>query len=903
MEKHDNAERRPSPDALLREVQQAEQGRLRIFLGAAPGVGKTYEMLTAARAKKAEGIDVVVGVVETHGRKETEALLQGLEIVPRWIVPYKGHTLAEMDIDAILARRPSLVLVDELAHTNAPESRHPKRYMDVEELLATGMDVYTTLNIQHVESLNDIVAGITKIRVRETVPDSIIDLACDIELVDLTPEDLIARLNEGKVYVPEQAERATRNYFSPGNLTALRELALRRTAQRVDAQLVDYMRSHAIEGPWPAGDRVLALVDSAQGANAVVRHAKRMADRLRAQWTAIHVETPAGSRASEAERDIVAQSLRLAQRLGAETISIPGQDVADTLADYAQANNFTHIIVAKSERPRWRDFFSEPVIQKLIRVTGSASVHVIARAVDRSGAAPAIAASKETRQKRADFIGYVGSLGFVAAATAIAFLLRQTLGVSNLAQVFLIAVFASAMTYGLWASVLACFASVLAYNYFLLPPLYTFTIAGPENVVALFFFAVVAIIASNLAARVRNQAVVARDRTRITEELYLFSRKLAGTATLDDLLWATVHQIALMLKVRVVVLLPEDGGLVVKAGFPPEDMLDEADLAAAKWSFERNQATGRGADTLPGAKRRFMPLRTGRGAVGVVGIDSDKPGLLLTPEESRLLDALSDQAALAIDRVNLTQDIDRARLAAETDRLRAALLTSISHDLRTPLASIVGSASSLVSHGHEFDATVQASLMRTILEEAERLNRFIGNLLDMTRLESGPLKAQTGAADLSDIVGAALQRADKILQNHTVEISIESRLPLLDLDMVLMEQVLFNLFDNAAKYAPQGSCITITARHEGGSVVIQVLDEGEGIPEADLERIFDKFYRVRRSDRQRAGTGLGLAICRGFVESMGGSITAANRSDRRGAVFTITLPAPVPPRLPAEALP
>jgi two-component system, OmpR family, sensor histidine kinase KdpD len=418
----------------------------------------------------------------------------------------------------------------------------------------------------------------------------------------------------------------------------------------------------------------------------------------------------------------------------------------------------------------------------------------------------------------------------------------------------------------------------------------------------LFFFTVVALIASNLAARVRAQAVAARERTRITEELYLFSRKLAGVATLDDLLWTTVHQIALMLKVRVVVLLPEDGGLVVKAGFPPEDMLDEADLAAARWCFERIQATGRGADTLPGAKRRFMPLRTGRGAVGVVGIDSDKPGLLLTPEESRLLDALSDQAALAIDRVNLAQDIDRARLAAETDRLRAALLTSISHDLRTPLASILGSASSLVTHGQEFDATVQASLMRTILEEAERLNRFIGNLLDMTRLESGPLTPQTGPADLSDIVGATLQRADKILKSHPVAIDLESGLPLLDLDMVLMEQVLFNLFDNAAKYAPPGSCVMVMARLEDGSVAIRVLDEGEGIPEADIDRIFDKFYRVRRSDRQRAGTGLGLAICRGFVEAMGGSITAANRIGRPGAVFTIRLPVPVTPRLSAEAL-
>ena len=574
-----------------------------------------------------------------------------------------------------------------------------------------------------------------------------------------------------------------------------------------------------------------------------------------------------------------------------------------TVAEYATANHFAHIIAAKSERPRWRHVFRESFTEKLIRAAGDASVHIVARAKDPQVQTSAGPDSTATKPRPTELKAYIASLAYVVAAVLVAALLRQALGVSNLAQVFLIAVLASAVTYGLWASLFACLISVLSYNFFFLPPLYTFTIADPENVVILFFFTVVALIASNLAARVRAQAVAARERTRITEELYLFSRKLAGVATLDDLLWTTVHQIALMLKVRVVVLLPEDGSLVVKAGFPPEDMLDDADLAAARWCFERNQPTGRGADTLPGAKRRFMPLRTGRGAVGVVGIDSDKPGLLLTPEESRLFDALADQAALAIDRVNLAQDIDRARLAAETDRLRAALLTSISHDLRTPLASIVGSASSLVAHGQEFDAKVQLSLLRTILEEAERLNRFIGNLLDMTRLESGPLKPQTGPADLSDIVGATLQRADKILHGHPVTIDLERGLPLLDLDMVLMEQVLFNLFDNAAKYAPLGSRITLTARREGGCVVIQVLDEGKGIPEADLERIFDKFYRVRRSDRQRAGTGLGLAICRGFVEAMGGSIAAANRADRSGAVFTINLPVPVTPRIPAEALP
>jgi two-component system, OmpR family, sensor histidine kinase KdpD len=901
MDDRDSADRRPSPDALLREAQQAEQGRLKIFFGAAPGVGKTYEMLTVAQAKKAEGTDVVVGVVETHGRKETEALLQGLEIISRRVIQYKGHTLTEMDLDAILARRPRLVLVDELAHTNAPDSRHPKRYMDVEELLAAGIDVYTTLNIQHLESLNDVVAGITTVRVRETVPDSIIDRADDIELVDLTPDDLITRLNEGKVYVPDQAERAIKHFFSPGNLTALRELALRRTAQRVDAQMVDYMRAHPVEGMWPApaGERVLVAVDSRPGSHAIVRYAKRVADRLRTQWTAIHVETPANRRAGEAERDKIAQTLRLAQRLGGAAISIPGQDAALAIAEYARANQFAHIILKKSTRPRWRDLFNEPFTQKLIRNAGDASVHIVPSPKDLSARRRNAADGKARPPRRIDVKAYIAGIGYVAAATAIAALLRQASGVTTAAQCFLIAILASAVSGGLWASLFASLLSVLSYDFFFLEPLNTFTIAGPENVFSLFFFAVVAFIASNLAARIRGQAITAWERTRITEELYLFSRKLAGTASIDDLLWATAHQIALMLKVRVVLLLPEKGVLTVKAGFPPEDLLDEADLAAARWCFEKQQSTGRGADTLPGAKRRFMPLRTGRGVVGVVGLDRDEPGLLLTPEESRLLDALADQAALAIDRVNLASEADRARLAEETDRLRSALLTSISHDLRTPLASILGSATSLITNWHEFGDEVRMGLLRTVQEEAERLNRFIGNLLDMTRLESGALVPQTGPVDISEIIGATVQRSSKILKNHNVEIDIEPDLPMVKADMVLTEQVLFNLLDNAAKYAPQGSRIAVTAAQERGQIAIRVLDEGEGIADADLERVFDRFYRVRRGDRQRAGTGLGLAICRGFVEAMGGTITAANRLSRKGAVFTIMLPSAGPAALPA----
>jgi two-component system, OmpR family, sensor histidine kinase KdpD len=881
---------RPSPEALLQECRQESRGRLKIFLGASPGVGKTYAMLETAQAKRREGVDLVVGVAETHGRKETEALLKGLEIIPRRRIEYKGHWLEEMDLDAILRRQPKLVLVDELAHTNAPGSRHPKRYMDVEELLAAGIDVYTTLNIQHVESLNDVVAKITRIRVREQVPDSIVDQADNIELVDLTPDDLIQRLAEGKVYVPLQAQRAVRNYFRPGNLTALRELALRRTAQRVDEQMVTYMQAHAIAGPWAANERVLVCVSQNPSCAAVVRHARRLADRLRAPWTAIYLDTARTQRLGERAKDRIADCLRLAQRLGGEAVTVPGTNIATDIVEYARANNFTHIIIAKSRRPRWSLWWGGSVTHQLICHAGDIGVHVIDGADEQTEPGDEPVETAAPRGSAFKFNSYAGTVGIVAAALGVGLILQQFLAVSNIALVFLTAILVSAVAYGLWPSLFACLLSVLIYNFFFLPPLYTFTIADPENVVALFFFALVAVIAGNLASRVRGQAIAARQRAKTTAELYQFARKLAGAITLDDLLWAIAYQIASMLKVRVVLLLPEADTIAVRAGYPPEDILDEADLAAAKWSWQHGRPAGRGADTLPGAKRLFLPIRAGGGAVAVVGLDSDRPGPFFTPDQRRLLDALADLAALAIERVGLAQDVGRARLQAETERLRSALLTSISHDLRTPLASILGAATSLKNYRKQLDEAALDELIGTIQEESERLNRFIANLLDMTRLESGPLAPHLEPVDLSDIVGSALERAKKFLAAHKVEIDLEERLPMLRLDPVLFEQVLFNLLDNAAKYAPAGSLIRVRARRKAAVVRLQVIDEGPGIPSSDLDRIFDKFYRTRVADRQLAGTGLGLAVCRGFVEAMGGSIVAGNRQEGHGAVFSITLP-------------
>ena len=880
---------RPTPDALLRQAQSEHRGRLKVFLGAAPGVGKTHEMLTNAQARRRDGVDIVVGVVETHGRVETAALLDGLETIPRRRVEYRGRTLEEMDIDAILARKPQIVLVDELAHSNAEGSRHPKRYLDVEELLEGGIDVFTTLNIQHLESLNDVVARITRIRVRETVPDRIIDQADEVELVDLTPEALIRRLHEGKVYVATQAERALRHYFMPGNLTALRELALRRTAQRVDQQMVDYMQAHAIEGPWAASERVLVCVGDDPESLALVRYARRLADRLKAPWTAIHVETARALRRGEAERDRIAECLRLAEQLGGTALTQPGQSVAQTVVDHARTHNFTHLVIAASRRRPWLAWLRRSLAHQLIDCAGDISVHVIAPQPD---GAPKQDATAVTAPPPFSPGAYLGSLAFVGVGLGVGLVLQQYLVVANISLVFLTAVLCSAIRYGIAASLFSCVVSVLAYNFFFLPPIHTFTIADPENVVALFFFAIVAVIASNLAARVRAEAVTARQRAKTTEDLYLFSRKLAGAVTLDDLLWATAYQIASMLKLRVVLLLPSNGSIVPRAGYPPEDELQDADIAAAKWCWDNDRPAGRGADTLPGAKRLFLPLRTGRGVVGVVGLDGDRPGPLLGPDQRRLLDALADQAALAIERVNLARDVETAQVAVETERLRSALLTSISHDLRTPLASILGSATSLRTQRATLDPTAEDELLATIQEESERLNRFIANLLDMTRLEAGAIKPTLDPVDLSDVIGSALERARTVMADHPITLDVPPDLPLVRLDPVLFEQVLFNLLDNAAKYTPAGTVVTLAARQDDGTVSIRVLDEGAGIEESELPRVFDKFYRIHAADRRRAGTGLGLAICRGFVEAMGGRITAGNRRDRPGAIFTITLPVP-----------
>src|SRR5438105_512482 len=600
-------EKRPSPDALLEAARResGQTGRLKIFVGAAPGVGKTYEMLLSAHAKAKAGADVVVGVVETHGRAETEGLLRGLEVIPRKRLEYRDQVLEEMDLDAIIARRPQIALVDELAHTNAPGSRHPKRYLDAEELLSRGIDVYTAVNIQHIESLNDVVAQITHVRVRETVPDKVFDRADAIELIDLTPDDLIQRLKEGKDYGPKQAGSALMHYYSPGNLTALRELALRRTAERVDEQLLTHMQANAIAGPWAAGERILVCVSEDPRAAGLVRYTRRLADRVHAPWTAISIETRRSLQLADEERDRLADTMRLAEALGGEALTIPsvGRRIADDIINFAHANNVTQIIIGKSTRSWWFELTRGSVVHDLVRRAGHISVNIIAGEELAAEAVPEKTVRTAERSDPFNPRPYLTALLTVAIGLAAAAVIQRSIGIENVDLVFLTAVVGVAVRYGLWPSLLASVAASLCYNFFFLPPIYTFTITEPTNVAAFFFFMLIAILVSNVAARVRTQADSAIGRVRTTESLYAFSRKLAGTATLDDVLWATAYQTALMLRVRVVLLLPEEAVLTVKAGYPPEDQLDKADLAAANWAWDNDRPAGRGSETLPGTAR------------------------------------------------------------------------------------------------------------------------------------------------------------------------------------------------------------------------------------------------------------------------------------------------------------
>ena len=893
-----STERRPDPDELLARVKEAEtrqaRGKLKIFFGAAAGVGKTYAMLEAAREQRAQGVDVVVGWVETHGRAETEALLGDLEILAHRPREYRGTTLQEFDLDAALARRPTLMLVDELAHTNAPGSRHAKRWQDVLELLDAGINVYTAMNVQHVESLNDVVARITGVIVRETVPDSIFEHTNEVELIDLPPDDLLHRLRDGKIYIPEQAREAAENFFRKGNLIALRELALRLTAQHVDAEMRHYMRDHAIHRTWPVRERLLVCIGPSPSSIRLVRAAKRMAEGLGAEWIVAYVETPAQTRLTQDARDRVAQTMRLAEQLGAETHTLTGARMSEEILAFARARNVSKIVVGKPERPLWKRVAAGSIVDTLVQGSGEIDVYVISGDRDDSRPVP-----PRPWQRQTEWTPYGAALVAVAISTAIAWAMFPYFAVSNLIMVYLLGVIVVATRYGRGGSLLATLLSVAAFDFFFVPPYFTFAVSDTQYLVTFAVMLVVALVISSLAVRIRAQAESAREREQRMAALYAMSRELAGTRGVRELQNVAVRHIAEVFRTQVVVLLPQaDGRLAPADGDAAQFPMDASELAVSQWVHEHGQVAGQGTDTLPGASGLYLPLTGSRGSVGVLGLRPQDPRPLQAPEQLHQLETFASQTALAIERARLAEDAERAQVRAETERLRNSLLSSVSHDLRTPLASITGAASTLLENEAHLDADTRRDLLESLHEEADRLNRLVQNLLEMTRLESGALQLHTEWHPVEEVVGAALGRFGKALARRAVTTRVPPDLPLVPMDDVLIEQVLINLLDNVLKYTPAESPIEVSAEDGGGAVLIEVADRGPGLRAGEERRIFEKFHRAEAAPTQR-GAGLGLAICRGIVNAHGGRIWAENRPGG-GVSVRFTLPVKEAPPILSE---
>jgi two-component system sensor histidine kinase KdpD len=875
---------RPDPEVLLRQAQAEERGRgkLKIFLGYAAGVGKTFAMLEAAHQRRREGRDVVVGYIETHKRPETESMLAGLEILPRKTVEYHGIQLTEMDVDAVIARHPALVLVDELAHTNAQGSRHPKRYLDVEEVMDAGIDVYTTLNIQHLESLNDVVAQVTGVIVRETIPDHVIDEASEIEVIDLPPDELLTRLREGKVYIPDQAARAIQEFFRKGNLTALREMSFRRAAERVDDQMRSYMRTRAIPGVWPAGERLLVCISPSPYAEKIVRTARRMADELNADWFVIYVEVATKPELNRENRARIDEALRLAESLGAKARTIAGRSIEEAVLAYSQKHNVTKIIVGKPIRPRWREIITGSVVDRLMYASGDIDIYVIS---GKAESPPSIVSRDWTLHRPR--LRYLVSLGMVALGTLLGVLFRGNFEPANLVMIYLAIVVASAVYLGRGPSLLAAITGVLAFDYFLVPPYLTFAVTDTQYFLTFIGLLTVSLIVSALTGRVREQAEAAIQREARATALYNLGRDLTSVTDLERICQIIISHLNEAFGRDVAVFLPETDQLRAVASTPGYQP-DENELAVAKWVYQHDQQAGRGTDTLPAASVRCLPLRTGGGLVGVLGIRPADSGMPLTPEQRQTTEAFADQAALAIERASLAKRVQQADLLKAADKLQTALLNSISHDLRTPLVSITGALSALAQETSGFDRAARQSLIQTAHEEAERLNRLVGNLLDMTRLEAGALKVKREACDTEDLIGTAIGQMEDRLAGRNVKVNVATQTPMVSVDFVLMVHVLNNLLDNALKYSPIDSPLDVEARQQGREVWISVLDQGLGIPSEDLEKVFDKFYRVQRPENV-TGTGLGLAICKGIVEVHGGRIWA-EQQDGKGTRITIALP-------------
>jgi two-component system sensor histidine kinase KdpD len=878
---------RPDPDLLLAKLQAEEQvrrrGNLKIFLGYAAGVGKTFAMLEAARHRKSQGVDVVAGYVETHGRAETEVLLDGLEILRRREVEYRGVRLPEMDVDAVLARHPALVLVDEFAHTNAPGSRHPKRYLDVEEIRDAGIDVFTTLNVQHIESLNDVVAQVTGVVVRETVPDRVIDEAEEIEVVDLPPDELLIRLKEGKVYVPDQAARAAGNFFRRGNLTALREITLRRAAKRVDDQMRAYMHAREIPGPWAAGERLMVCISPGALGERLIRSARRLADEWHCDWRAVYVETPDNARLSASEQDQIAHALTRAEELGAKTVTLSGSPLHQILLDYARRHNITRILVGKPLRPIWQEWLQGSPVNKLIRESGPIDIFVISGEQEKSAPFPTRRFFPHRPLNR-----YLWGVLLVAAATILGFFIRNFIAPTNLVMVYLLAVVIAATNLGKGPSLLASLLGVLAFDFFFIPPYMTMAVSDTEYILTFAGLFAVGFVISQLADRLRVQAEVAERRRVDTASLYGLSRDLSVSKGMDSILRAITDNISQTFDRDVLVFLPDKAGHLEPIAATSDFQTGDNELAVAEWAFKHSQTAGRGTDTLPAAQARYLPLRTANAVIGVLAVRPHDPARHLPPEGYRLLEAFASQAALAVERVQLSEQAQQAKLLEATEKLQSALLNSLSHDLRTPLVSITGAVTSLEEQSEALSEEDRRSLIRTAREETERLNRLVGNLLSMTRIESGALHLHRQPEDVQDIIRTAVELLGKSAAGNPIRVSVPPEFPLVTVDFALIAQVLVNVLENAVKYSPPGSPIDINAGEDGSTVHIEVADRGVGIPPEEVVHVFEKFYRVQRPENV-SGSGLGLSICKGILDAHSGKIFALPRAGG-GTVIAIELP-------------
>lgn len=906
-------ERRADPDALLREVQaeeaRARRGKLKIFFGAAAGVGKTYAMLEAAQRKRAEGLDVVVGYVEPHGRVETERLLEGIERVAHRVSAAATNE-HEFDLDAALARRPALLLVDELAHSNAPGSRHEKRWQDVEELRDAGIDVWSTLNVQHLESLNDIVAGLTGTRQQEAVPDTVFESADEVELVDLPPDDLLQRLREGKVYVPQQARLAIENFFRKGNLIALRELALRKTAERVDAAMELWQRADEVRQPWLASERILVGLGPTSDGESLVRAAKRMASALRAPWIAVYVETPELIRLPEAERNRRIAWLQLTETLGGEAITLGGASAGDELVEYARTRNVSRIVLGEPTRRGWRRWLRPSAVDRVLARARGIDVTVVKTTeAQRLARSPLLARSRAflmpAPAARRRWPRYAATVGAVVATTGVGVLADPLLNETNTVLIYLVGIVLVAWRFGRGPSVVASLLSVLAFNFLFVEPRYTFDVADGQNLVTFAVLMAVGLLIGQLMTSVRLQARVAGHRQRRTALLYAMSRQLASTRGSTDIARAAVRHVGEVFEAQAVVLLPDPQGRVRMPGGTPEPAsLRDADLSVAQWVQEHGKAAGLGTDTLPGAAARYLPLNAardqGRHALGVLAVLPANPRRLLLPEQAHLLETFAAQVALALERAELAERAQTALVQAETESVRNSLLAAISHDMRTPLAVIGGGASSLADPRSRLDETTRRELAAAIAEEASRMTQLIGNVLDMTRLESGRAQARLEWISVEEVVGSALHRLRGPLAQYAVATDLTAAPPLIYADPVMLEQLLFNLLDNVVKHAPAGTRIFIGAQRDAEELTLRVADDGPGFPpDLEPEALFDKFRRGRAKG-VTGGFGLGLAICRAIARVHGGEIRAT-RIPAGGALFTVTLPlVGEPPELPRE---